>query len=106
LLAVSLPPAFLPPALATRLLATLERELLAPGGLRARPDEPVADAAWLGAWAAAVTRTRGRDAETLARLSAQLARAAAGPLLDPLAAGEILRAWIEEADRVEMLATC
>jgi hypothetical protein len=103
LLAVSLPPAILPPATAARLLATLERELLAPGGLRARPDEPLADAAWLGAWAAATTRTRGRDAETLARLATRLTRAAAGPVLDPLAAAEILRAWIEEADRVETL---
>jgi hypothetical protein len=104
LLAVSLPPAILPPALAARLLATLERELLAPDGLRPRPDEPQVDAAWLGAWASATTRTRGRDAGTLARLSAMLTRAAAGPMLDPLAAAEILRAWIEEADRMEMLA--
>jgi hypothetical protein len=105
LLAVSLPPALLPPALATRLLATLERELLVPSGLRPRPDESPADAAWLGAWASATARTRGRDADTLAWLSSRLERSGDAARLDPLVAADVLRAWVEEADRAGMLAT-
>jgi hypothetical protein len=102
LLAVSLPPALLPPDRSARLLATLERELLADAGLRARPDDALGDPAWLGAWAAAVARSRGRDATTMARVAERLRRAAAMPGLDPLAAGELLRAWIEEAARGEL----
>ena len=104
LLAVSLPPALLPPERAARLLATVERELLAPGGLRARPDESETDAAWLGPLASAVARARGRDGATMARLSERIARAALAPPLDTLTASELLRAWVEEAERGETAA--
>jgi hypothetical protein len=99
LLAVSLPPALLAPPHAQRLVATLERELLAPGGLRERPGEPDADAAWLGTWAAARMRAGSRDAASRAALAARFERVAASPPLDPLGAAEVLRGWIEEGER-------
>lgn len=103
LLAVSLPPALLPLAQSRRLLAMLERELLTPAGLRERPLDERADAAWLGAWAAARMRASGRDAGARAAIASRFARIALDPPLDPLAAGEVLRGWIEEADRASQL---
>jgi hypothetical protein len=105
LLAVSLPPALLPPPQAQRLVATLERELLAGDGLRERPDDLTADPAWLGAWAAARSRATARDDAARAALASRFARMARKPPLDPLAAAEVLRGWIEEGDPAALAAT-
>lgn len=98
LLAVSLPPGLLAPPLARRLVLAVERELLGTGGLRARPGDEAADPAWLGAWAAARMRAYGRTEDEQGRLARHLARVADAAWLDPLAAAELLRAWIEDGD--------
>jgi hypothetical protein len=123
-LAVSLPPALLPPERAARLVATLERELLTPWGLREAPGSERVSTAALGPFVAAYLRTHQRAAEAQARARGWItaARGAgrdprhvpatlrvgadgalAGPVGDPastLAAAELLRAWIEELERV------
>ncbi len=102
LYAVSLPPSLLAPPQARELVATLERELLTPGGLRARPDEPAADAAWLGAWAAARGRAFGREGGERAAIARRFAALASGPQADPLASAELLRGWIEDGDPAQL----
>ena len=104
LLAVALPPALLPAANAQRLLATVERELLTAHGLRAAPEEAAADPSWLGVWAAAALRARGRDAAVRAVLERRLAVAAEAAPLSALTAAELLRGWLEECDRAEAAA--
>jgi len=119
LLAVSHSPSLLPAERAARLLATIELELATPYGLREAPGEPVVVTAWLGAWHAARLRAHARDAATRARVQSDLdalerllarfgglerlpacisliERAPAGGARSPLAAAELLRAWIEE----------
>jgi hypothetical protein len=122
-LAVSLPPALLPPERAQRLVATLERELLTPWGLRESPGSERVSTASLGAFVSAYLRVHPRDAaaQSRARGWIEAARAAgrtaghvpatlrvsadgscAGPIGDPastLAAAELLRVWIEELER-------
>ncbi len=122
-LAVSLPPALLPPERAARLVATLERELLTPWGLREAPGSERVSVASLGAFVAAFLRVHGRSPEAQVRARGWLdavraAGRAAGhvpatlrvsadgsraePLGDPastLAAAELLRSWIEELER-------
>ena len=123
-LAVSLPPALLPPERAQRLVATLERELLTPWGLREAPGSERVSTASLGAFVAAYLRVHQRSAEAQGRARGwiEAARAAgrapghvpatlrvradgscAEPIGDPastLAAAELLRVWIEELERV------
>ncbi len=123
-LAVSLPPALLPPARAQRLVATLERELLTPWGLRESPGSERVSTAALGAFVTAYLRVHHRSADAQARArgwveAARAAARAAGhvpatlrvsadgssvePAGDPastLAAAELLRVWLEELERV------
>jgi 4-alpha-glucanotransferase len=98
---LGLAPALLATPHAERLLATLERELLASDGLRERPGDEEVDPAWLGAWAAAMRRSGTPAEPATSRVGARLAAAAARPTLEPLAAAEVLRAWIEDCARVE-----
>ena len=109
--AVALAPALLKPEQGRRLLATLERELLTPTGLRMAPAEEASHAEWLGPWSAALLRAHGRDAASLARVEAMFralhvrapgtAWAEALPSREPvLAVAELLRAWIEDLERV------
>ncbi len=67
LLAVSLPPPLLPPERGEALLATIERDLLTPWGLRESPDSERVSTAWLGAFIVAYLRAHRRDAESQAR---------------------------------------
>jgi hypothetical protein len=123
-LAVSLPPAVLPPERARRLIATLERELLTPWGLRESPGSERVSTASLGAFVAAYLRVHQRSADAQARAQGwiETARAAgrarghvpatlrvgadgsyAGPIgepASPLAAAELLRVWTEELEHV------
>jgi len=64
LLAVSLPPAALRPALAARLIATIERELVTPVGVREAMGGGVVSTAWMGPFITAHLRARGRSPET------------------------------------------
>ncbi len=122
-LAVSLPPALLPPERALRLVTSLERELLTPWGLREAPGSERVSTAALGAFVTAYLRVhqRSADAQVRARGWVETARAAghatghvpatlrvsadgsrAEPLGDPastLSAAELLRVWIEELER-------
>lgn len=122
-LAASLPPALLPPERASRLLDTVEQRLLTPWGLREAADSERVSTAWLGPFIGAWLRTRARDAIAQQRARDGIAAAvAAGPAegqvpdalrvsadgrsvslagdpASPLAAAELLRAWIEELDR-------
>ncbi len=124
LLAVSLPPMLLSPELATRLLATVARELAAPGGLRPRPGDGPVDPEWLGAWAAATRRAHDRDAASARRVrevierwagppapaaprragrgapAPSLARVEAVEELGVAGAADLLRAVVEELDPV------
>lgn len=70
--ALALTPSLLPPERAKRLLATIERELVAGGGLRVRPGEENVSVEWLGPWLSALLRTRGRGPATQARARARL----------------------------------
>jgi glycogen debranching enzyme len=121
-LAVSLPPALLPPERAQRLVATLERELLTPFGLREAPASERISTASLGAFVTAYLRVHQRSAAAQARargwveaaratghatghVPATLRLSAGGscaePVGDPasmLAAAELLRVWIEELE--------
>jgi len=128
-LAASLPPALLPPERTARLVATLERDLLTPWGLRESPGSRTVSTAWLGPFVTARVRAHQRSAQSqeLARgwIDSVLSVAPAvghvpgtlclgadgrpvsggcpaGPAGDPastLAAAELLRVWIEELDR-------
>ncbi|HEY2954024.1 MAG TPA: glycogen debranching enzyme N-terminal domain-containing protein [Candidatus Eisenbacteria bacterium] len=68
LLAVRIAPPVLLPERFPRLLATLERELFTPLGLRARPSATRAETAWLGPFHSAWMRAHGRSAESQARV--------------------------------------
>lgn len=109
--AVALSPALLAPELGQRLLATLERELFTPLGLRTAPGEETVLAEWLGPWAAALLRTQGRGPATNARVEAMfaglLSRGAGAlsmdsmPTREPLlAVAELLRVWVEDVERL------
>jgi glycogen debranching enzyme len=127
LLAVSLPPSLLPAERAATLLATIERELVTPWGLRPAPGVNEALPEWLGPFLTASLRIhqRGPEAQVRARahLEHVLGPASTGPLLvperfvlegtgarpsgDPLslvAVAELLRAWIEDMDHVPEVA--
>jgi hypothetical protein len=67
LLAVSLPPALLSPEQSAALVATMERELLTPWGLRESPGSERISTAWLGALVTAYLRVHQRTAESQAR---------------------------------------
>jgi len=122
-LAVSLPPALLAPERAARLVATLERELATPWGLRESRGADRVSTAALGPFVTACLRVNHRDAGTQARardwieaasraggvaghvpgtlrLSVDGTRAEpVGEPASPLAAAELLRVWIEELER-------
>ena len=76
-LAVSLPPALLSPERAERLVATLERELLTPWGLREAPGSERVSIASLGAFVAAYLRTHHRELDAQARARGWIAAAQA-----------------------------
>jgi glycogen debranching enzyme len=128
LLAVSLPPALLPPDRAARLMSTIESALFTPYGLREHAHDSRVIPAWLGPYISAWLRVHQRSAESQAAVRSwliTLERACAGAALghvpawfeiEPgagalegrgvlpapggsiLAAAELLRAWIEEVD--------
>lgn len=128
-LAVGLPPALLEPERAARLVATLERELLTPWGLRDAPGSDVVSTASLGLFVPAWLRVHGRDraAQERARGWVEAALAAGpvagqvparlrldgsgttaeaiGPCASALAAAELLRIWIEELQVAPLPAT-
>jgi len=122
LLAVSLPPALLPPERAARLVATIERELVTAGGLRERADAPEAHTEWLGHYLSAHLRVHQRDAASRARargwyerVAAALDRGVAGYVGETLEGGsgapvsvvataELLRVWVEEMDHAGVAA--
>jgi hypothetical protein len=119
ILAATLAPGLLPAERAARLVATIERELGTPLGLRATPDDPEVGTEWLGAFLAARLRVANRDAAVRARTERDLdalrvalvrhggvgrvperfalaERRPAGATLSVLGAAELLRAWVEE----------
>lgn len=127
LLAVSHSPSLLPAERAARLLATIDAELATPYGLRAAPGDDLVTTEWLGAWQSARLRTSGRTAAVQDRVHAELdalrrmleahggldhvplrnsirEHAPAGGTLSPLAAAELLRAWVEELPHTEKSA--
>jgi hypothetical protein len=67
LLALSLSPSLLPAEHAARLLATIERELFTPTGLRPTAGAATASPAWLGPFITAHLRVHQRSAEAQAR---------------------------------------
>jgi hypothetical protein len=125
-LAASLTPPLLPPERLARLVATLERELFTPWGLRDAPGVEIVRPEWLGPFYTAWLRARGRAPEAQARLAGWLAPLQAAliaggghlperfdlaaredraepprPAGDPasvLVAAETLRAWVEDLD--------
>jgi hypothetical protein len=110
--AASLPPTLLPLPLARRLLRTIDRELIAEGGLFDRPGDGEPRGEWLGTWVSATLRVLAREPGEQAPVYARLERVAAHvrergvlPGGDPrrrfsaLAAAIMLRAWIEDTDR-------
>jgi predicted glycogen debranching enzyme len=126
-LAASLSPPLLAPERAARLVATIERELFTPLGLRDSPGSPRLVTEWIGPFVTAFVRANGRTAAAQERargwldvLARHLERHAAvhlpvafevggGPLdsasirydgdpVSVLAAAELARAWIEELD--------
>lgn len=125
-LAVSLPPALLEPERAARLVATLERELVTPWGLRESPGAEVVCTDSLGAFVPAYLRVHGRDraaqdrargwveaalragpvpGQVPARLRVSAdggAAEAIGPAGSALAAAELLRVWIEELEHAPL----
>jgi predicted glycogen debranching enzyme len=72
LLAVSLSPSLLPPPLAERLVARIERELFTPLGLRDSPAASTASPAWLGAFITAYLRVHQRSAAAQTQVRAWL----------------------------------
>jgi hypothetical protein len=127
-LAVSLPPALLEPDRAARLVATLERELVTPWGLRGSPGSDVVSTAALGVFVPAWLHVhgRGRAAQERARgwveaalcagpvperVPARLRVSADGRTVEAigepasaLAAAELLRVWIEELEHAPLPA--
>jgi len=121
-LAASLHPSVLTPDRSARLMARLERELFTPFGLRREPGSPVVLSAWLGPYYSAYVRTHARDAAALSRVHDWLellretlggehvpgvpaifrcepdGRVRPGGVYSTAAAGELLRAWIEDLD--------
>jgi hypothetical protein len=120
-LAASLPPAVLPPERALRLMTAIERDLFTPYGLRERAGSNVVLTTWLGPCYSAMLRVHGREPAALARahdwldllrgelggehfagvpatfeLGGGSPRASA--TYSTAAAGELLRAWIEDLD--------
>ena len=109
LFALSLAPSLLEPALGQRLLATIDRELRTPLGLRLAPGDEQVDASWLGTWASATLRVHGRSPAAVDRVDHALLAVRSrmgGPALATgrlsrhpvLAAAELLRAWVEDMD--------
>lgn len=123
LLAVSLPPALLPPEPARQLVETIHRELFTPWGLRTHPGATRVDPAWLGPFATAWLRVHQRSPESQAQVREWLGGLMTLPLpvpgriptafelhegrpvpapgadpMDVLASAELLRTWIEEVD--------
>ena len=132
--AAALPPPLLPPERASRLVATIERELFTPLGLREAPGAPRIEPEWLGPFISAYLRAHGRDAAAQARVRAWLDALAhhlathaaehlpvafelssdaalddeplhyAGDPVSAVAAAELLRAWVEELDHAGAFA--
>jgi glycogen debranching enzyme len=121
-LAVSLHPVLIAPDRARRLISNLETALFTPFGLREAPGSDRAVTSWLGPWYAAYLRGHGRNPAALSRvhdwleiLEGRLRRDArpgvpssftaledavphADGTLSTAAAGELLRAWIEDLE--------
>jgi hypothetical protein len=121
-LAASLQPLVISPDRTGALVDALERDLFTPFGLREHPRSEVTHTSWLGPYYAAYVRSHGRDPAALSRVhdwlevlrdalgGARFAGVPATYRLDPggaaraggshstAAAGELLRAWIEELD--------
>lgn len=115
--AAGLPPALLPLPLARRLLRTVDRELIARGGLFDRPGDGEPRGEWLGTWVSAMLRVLAREPGEQAPVYARLERVVAhvrergvlpggvpGRRFSTLAAAIMLRAWIEDADREALTA--
>jgi 4-alpha-glucanotransferase len=104
LLAVSLPPSPLPPERASALVATIQRELFTPLGLRPEPGSATCQPEWLGVFYAAYLRVHGRSIEAQARVQEWLTELhpaiERGAPLGTLTAAELLRTWIEEVEHV------
>lgn len=122
ILAASLHPTVLTPERARRLVARIEGELFTPFGLRREPLSPVVLTSWLGPYYSAYVRAHGRGAAALSRAHdwLELLRETlggesipgvpaifrlesggglrAGGVYSTAAAGELLRAWIEDLD--------
>ena len=120
-LAASLHPLVVPPERARTLIDSVERELFTPFGLREQPGADRALTCWLGPYYAAYVRAHGRDPGALSRAhdwleilrdarggdlvagvpasfeSVDRAARASG-IQSTAAAGELLRAWIEDLD--------
>ena len=121
-LAASLHPLVIVPERARSLVDALERDLFTPFGLRERPRGDRVITSWLGPYYSAYVRAHGRDPAALSRvhdwlemlrdalgeprfagvpatfrLSAMLPARPDG-IYSTAAAGELLRAWIEELD--------
>jgi hypothetical protein len=121
-LAASLHPMLLSPDRARRMVTRLESALFTPYGLRDEPGSGRAVTSWLGPWYAAYLRSHGRNPAALSRvhdwleiLHGRLRRDAwrgvpstftalndevplADGTLSTAAAGELLRAWIEDLE--------
>ncbi|HTM58079.1 MAG TPA: glycogen debranching enzyme N-terminal domain-containing protein [Candidatus Udaeobacter sp.] len=121
-LAASLHPLVLTPERARLLIDSIERELFTPFGLRETEGSEVALTSWLGPYLAAYVRAHGREAGALSRAHdwLEMLREARGGSLaagipssfrlagnrverssgiqSTAAAGELLRAWIEDLD--------
>jgi hypothetical protein len=132
LLAVSLTPPVLSPEHAATLVATIERELLTPHGLRDAPGSTRVEPRWLGPLASARLRLEQRAAGTHAGVHAAFRamrdtrRRLGGALpealtLEPRApfgvigrqgdpvcivtAAELLRAWVEDVEHADAVVT-
>jgi hypothetical protein len=121
-LAASLTPALISPDRARRLVEAIERDLFTPFGLREKPRSGVVLSSWLGPFYSAYVRAHGRDAGALSRVHdwLEMLRDELGRERIPgvpatftvadgqaprscgafstAAAGELLRAWIEDLD--------
>lgn len=117
-LALALAPPLLAGEAALGLLEAIESRLATPYGLRAAEGSARVLPEWLGPFAAATLRVRGRDEVTVARVAGwfdALAEAVPGAVpsalvlagaavrpdgdpLSPVAAAELLRCWIEDLE--------